>query len=141
MQFKFPFYLVRNDRIPFLDIRITNKDKNISTNYRALLDSGAYANILHSDMARVLDIDLSKIKETVLFTGVKEERSQMKGKPYVVELIVMQRGKSYKFESLVVFSDEISNRGYALLGRQGFFDQFSEVSFNYKANKFYLHTG
>ena len=140
MQFKFPFKIVRNDRLPFLDIRITNKDKEISTNYRALLDSGAYANVFHSDIAKVLNIDLSKIKKTELFTGVKEERRRMKGKPYVVELMVMQKGKSFKFDSLAIFSDEISNRGYALLGRQGFFDQFRQVCFNYKTNKFYLQT-
>lgn len=138
MQFKFPFKIVRNDKLPFLDIRITNKDKNILTSYRALLDSGAYANIFHSDIARVLDINLSKIRDTELFIGVKEEKRQMKGKPYVLELMVMQKGKSYKFDCFVVFSGEISNRGYAILGRQGFFDQFNEVCFNYKTNKFYL---
>lgn len=141
MQFKYPFKIVRNDRLPFIDIQITNKEKNISTNYRVLLDSGAYANIFHSDIAKVLDINLSKIRQTELFTGVKEERRQMRGKPYIVELMVTQKGKSFKFESLVIFSDEISNRGYGLLGRQGFFDQFRQVCFNYKTNKFYLQRG
>jgi len=80
---------------------------------------------------------LSAVKETVPFGGVKKSR-QMKGKPYIVELMVMQKGKSHKLDSYIIFSDEISNTGVPLLGRQGFFDQFNEVCFNYKAGKFYL---
>ncbi len=90
MQLKFPFEVVGNDKIPLIDIRITNKENKKATNYRAMLDSGAYANVFHSDIAEVLSINLASIT------------------------------------------------GFALLGRQGFFDQFDEVRFNYKNNKFYL---
>ena len=139
MQFKYPLTVIRGDKIPLLEIRITNKQNGKSANYRAMLDSGAFANVFHSDIAEILGIDLSKIKETVLFTGVKGAKTQMKGKPYIVEIMVIQRGKSHKFDSYVVFSDEISATGYALLGRQGFFEQFNEVCFKYKINKFYLN--
>jgi len=137
MQFKYPLSEIRHDKIPLLDVRITNKDNGIAINYRAMLDSGAFANIFHSEIASVLGIDLSKIKETQPFGGIKEGK-QMTGKPYVIELMVMEKGKSYKFDSVVIFSDEISNTGIALLGRIGFFDRFDEVCFNYKNNKFYL---
>jgi len=138
MQLKYPFQVIGNDRLPMLDVRITNKENKRSTNYRAMLDSGAFANVFHSDIAQVLGIDLSKIKETLLFGGVKDSKRQMKGKPYIVEIMVVQKGKSHKFDSCVIFSDEVSDTGFALLGRQGFFDQFDEVCFNYKNNKFYL---
>ncbi|EKD58115.1 MAG: hypothetical protein ACD_57C00026G0001 [uncultured bacterium] len=141
MQFKFPFEVVRNDKIPFLDIKITNKENGKSVSYRAMLDSGAYTNVFHADIARVLDIDLSMIKQRELFSGVKDTKKQMKGRAYIVELMVVQKGKSHQFDSYIVFSEEISNTGWGLLGRQGFFDQFDEVSFNYKNNKFYLHKG
>jgi len=140
MQFKYSFQTVFNDKIPIMDIRITNKDTGKSINYRAMLDSGAFANVFHSDVADLLEIDLSKIKEIRPFGGVKESKRLMKGKPCVVELMVMQKGKSYKFDSYVIFSDEVSDTGFALLGRQGFFDQFKEICFNYKNNKFYLQT-
>ena len=65
----------------------------------------------------------------------------MKGKPYIVELMVMQKGKCYKFDSCVIFGDEVSETGFALLGRQGFFDQFDEICFSYKNGKFYLQKG
>lgn len=141
MQFKYPFHIVGNDKIPILDIRITNKDNNVSTNYRAVLDSGAFANVFHSDIAAVLGIDLSKIKETQYFSGVRKSKRLIKGKPYIVQLMVIQKGQSHKFDSYVVFSDEVSDTGFALLGRQGFFDQFDEVCFSYKNNKFYLQKG
>lgn len=138
MQFKYSFEVVDNDRIPFIDVVITNPDNKKTTSYRALLDSGAYANVFHSDIAKVLGIDLNRIKEQEVFHGVEQREREMKGKPYLVELMVYQKGKSHKFDALVIFSDEISDSGYGLLGRQFFFDQFSEVHFNYTNNKFYL---
>lgn len=140
MQFKYPFQYVTHDKIPMMDIRITNKETGKSISYRALLDSGAFANVFHSDIADLLEIELSKIKEIQLFGGVKESKRLMKGKPYVVELMLIQKGKSYNFDSYVIFSDEVSDTGFALLGRQGFFDQFKEICFNYRNNKFYLQT-
>lgn len=138
MQFKYPFHIVGRDKIPALDIRITNKDNNISTNYRAVLDSGAFANVFHSDIAAVLGINLSKIKETQYFSGVRKSKRLIKGKPYIVQLMVVQKGRSHMFDSFVIFSDEVSDTGFALLGRQGFFDQFDEICFNHKNDKFYL---
>lgn len=138
MQFKFPLVVLQGDKIPILDIRITNKDTGKTINYRAMVDSGAFANVFHSDIAKVLGIDLSQIKETVFFGGVRKSKILVKGKPYIVELMVIQKGKSRKFDSYVMFSKEVSDTGFALLGRQGFFDQFDEICFNYKNNKFYL---
>lgn len=138
MQFKFSFEDIRGDKLPLLDVCITNKDTGESTNYRAMLDSGAFANVFHSDIAKVLGIDLAKKKETVFFGGVRKSEVLIKGKPHIVNLMVMQKGKSYRFDSYVVFSDEVSDTGFALLGRQGFFDQFDEICFNYKNDKFYL---
>jgi len=137
MRFKYPFQTARNDKIPVLDIRITNKDNKKAVNYRALLDSGAFASVFHSEIAEVLEIDLSKIKE-ITFGGVGKSKQSMKGKTYIVELMIMQKGQSYKFDSCIIFSDEISNTGIPLLGRQGFFDKFNEICFNYGHNKFYL---
>ena len=140
MQFKYPFQIAYNDRIPMVDIRITNKENNKSVNYRAMLDSGAFANVFHTEVADLLGIDLTKIKEMQTFGGVKASKRLMKGKMCIVELMLLGKGKSYKFDSYVIFSAEVSENGFALLGRQGFFDQFNEVCFNYKNNKFYLQT-
>ena len=68
-----------------MDIRVTNKDTGKSTSYRAMLDSGAFANVFHSDVADLLEIDLSKIKEVQAFGGVRDSKRLMKGKPCIVE--------------------------------------------------------
>lgn len=138
MQFKYPFTIVSKDKIPVLDIRITNRNKGRSVNYRAMLDSGVFTNVFHSDIAGVLGIDLKKIKETQYFSGVRSSKRLIKGKLCIVELMVIQKGKNHTFNACVIFSDEISDTGFALLGRQGFFDQFDEVCFSYKNSKFYL---
>jgi hypothetical protein len=103
-----------------------------------MLDSGAYINIFHSDIANVLGIDLDKIKDKQVFSGVEETKRSMAGKPYVVELMISQKGESYKFDAVVVFTDQIVNSGYGLLGRQFFFDRFDEVTFKFPLNNFYL---
>lgn len=74
MQFKYSFKVIFNDKIPMLDIRITNKETRKPISYRAMLDSGSFANIFHSDIAGVLDINLLEIKETQPFGGVKKSK-------------------------------------------------------------------
>src|SRR6266481_4083789 len=103
MHFKFPFKVVKSDKIPLIDIQLTNKENHKSISYRAMLDSGAFANVFHSEIAEVLGIDLSKIKETLLFGGVEKSERKMKGKAYIVELMVTEKGKSHKFDSYVIF--------------------------------------
>ncbi len=140
MQFKYSFEDRKGDKIPFVNVVITNKDNDNSVSYKAMLDSGAYANVFHSDVAEILGIDLDAIKERHLFGGVKDSKKQMIGKGYVVEIMVVEKGKNYRFDSYVIFSSEVSNNGFALLGRQGFFDRFEQICFNYLKNKFYLQT-
>ena len=62
--------------------------------YRALLDSGAFANVFHSDIAKVLGIDLTTIREQELFKGVEKTKRQMKGKPYIIEIMIIQKGSN-----------------------------------------------
>lgn len=136
MQFKYSFREIYREKIPILEVRITNKETGKAVNYPAMLDSGSFANIFHSDIAEVVGIDLSHIKE-IEFGGVKKSK-QMKGKPYIVKLMVACKGESYSFDSYVVFSDEIDKDVFPLLGRIGFFDRFDQVCLSFKKNKFYL---
>ena len=138
MQFKYNFTKSDTDKIPFVDVIVGNPNNGVKISYRVLLDSGAYMCVFHTDIAKVLRIDLSKIQYTDVFYGVEKSKRGMRGKRYIVDLMLVQKGQSHKFQSYVVFSDEILANGYGLLGRQGFFDSFDEVSFNYKSNKFYL---
>jgi hypothetical protein len=138
MKLKFNVTPVFGDRIPLVDVIITNPQNQLKMSYPAMVDSGAFMCVFHSEVADALEIDLAKIKEVVPFGGVGKAKRTLKGKPYIVKLMVMQKGKNHTFESLVLFSEDIDPDGYPLLGRQGFFDQFREISFDLANNKFYF---
>ena len=138
MQFKYNFTESRKDKVPFLNIAVKNRDSSKVINYIAMLDSGAYISIFHSDIAKLLGIDLSIITDKQVFGGVEKSDRELSGKPYIVKLLLTQKGKDYEFETPVIFSDQITDQGFALLGRQGFFDQFDKICFDYKNSKFYL---
>ena len=139
MRFKYKTTNVGSDKIPLLEIIITNPENDKKVSYTALLDSGAFMNVFHSDVAEILGIDLSKIKREISFGGVGATQSSFKGKPYIVNLMVAQKGKSHSFDSYVLFSDDINPNGDSLLGRLGFIDQFSKVELSLKNNSFYLY--
>ncbi len=106
-------------------IPVTLRFKNIEVNYLALLDSGADFNIFHADIAAILKIDLKKQKRSMPFGGIHQGA---KDKGYVVSL---QVGIKNQFHTApVLFSPDISENGYGILGQQGFFNNFA-VCFNY----------
>ncbi len=112
-------------------IPITLKQNNKELNYVALLDSGADINIFHSDIAKVLDIDLDKLPQKS-FSGIKKEAE---GTMYMV---VVEIGiDDYTFDAPIHFSPDISPNGYGIVGQQGFFDKF-KIIFNLEARKIEL---
>ncbi len=140
MKFKFKTTSAGNDEIPLLEVIVTNPDNNRKVAYTALLDSGAFMNVFHSDIAHILGIDLSKIKRVLEFGGVGTQSSSLKGKPYIVNLMVAQKGKNHSFDSYVLFSEDINPKGDPLLGRQGFIDQFTKVELSLGISSFFLST-
>jgi hypothetical protein len=139
MRFKYKTTNIGSDKIPLLDVIITNPENGKKVGYTALLDSGAFMNVFHSDIAKILEIDLDNIKNNIKFGGVGTSSSQLTGKPYVVNIMVSQKGKAHEFDSVVLFSDNINPNGEPLLGRQGFIDQFSKVELVLSKNVFYLY--
>lgn len=99
----------------------------------ALIDSGADFNIFHADIARILQVDLKRLK-SMTFSGIKENA---KG---VGHFTAIQIGMEKEFfNSPVIFSSDISNNGYGILGQQGFFNHF-KVEFDYSLKRIYLRT-
>lgn len=112
-------------------IPITLKHNKKELNYVALLDSGADFNIFHSEIAEVLDIDLSKLPKST-FGGIN------KGTQGIMQMTVIEIGVyDYTFNAPVHFSPDISPDGYGIVGQQGFFDKF-KVLFNLEARKIEL---
>lgn len=140
MRFKFKTTNARSDKIPLLDVVITNPNNGKKVSYPALLDTGAFMSVFHNDVAKVLKIDLSKIKKTIDFSGVGTTRGELRGKPYIVNLMVAQKGRNKNFDSYVLFTKNLNPNGNPLLGRKGFIDQFSIVEISLSKDKFYLYS-
>ena len=113
-------------------ISVTLKLNKIVFNYLALIDSGADFNIFHGDIAQLLKIDLFKLKKPVHFSGI-----QGGGVGYFTAIDV---GINNNFiNTPVVFSNDISDNGYGILGQQGFFNNYN-IEFKYKSQKIVLST-
>lgn len=115
---------------PIIPVKL--KLNKIEFNYLALIDSGADFNIFHGDIAKILKIDLSKLKKPVYFSGI-----QGGGIGYFTAIDV---GINNNFiNTPVVFSNDISDNGYGILGQQGFFNNY-KIEFDYKSQKITLST-
>lgn len=112
---------------PIIPVTLTYQGKQVS--YMALIDSGADFNIFHKDIADILKIDLSKLKK-VTFAGISSNGRQCKGSFVEVNLDV----KGMMTKTMVLFSNDISDNGYGILGQQGFFNNF-KVTFDYASKK------
>jgi hypothetical protein len=111
-------------------IPVTLKFNRIEFNYLALIDSGADFNIFHADIAKILKIDISKLKNPVNFSGING-----KGIGYFTSIDV---GINNNFlNTPVVFSNDISDNGYGILGQQGFFNNY-KIEFDYLSRKIAL---
>lgn len=110
-------------------IPVTLRFKNIELRYLALLDSGADFNIFHGEIAKILKINLPKLKNPMAFSGIKEGAT---GKGYFTTIDI---GINDRYTNTpVVFSNDISSDGYGILGQQGFFNHY-KISFNYLAKE------
>lgn len=111
-------------------IPVTLRFNKIELKYLALIDSGADFNIFHADIAKILKIDLSKLKGSVSFSGIN-------GKG-IGNFCAIDIGIDSNFiNTPVVFSNDISNNGYGILGQQGFFNNY-KIEFDYKNHKIHL---
>lgn len=111
-------------------IPVTLKVGKIEFNYLALIDSGADFNIFHADIAKILKIDLSKLKDPVNFSGINGN-----GIGYFAAIDI---GIGNNFiNTPVVFSNDISDSGYGILRQQGFFNKY-KIEFDYIGRKINL---
>lgn len=113
-------------------IPVSLRLSSIQLKYLALIDSGADFNIFHAEIASILKIDLKKLK-TMEFAGVNGGKST----GYFSAIDIGINGKYFNMP--VVFSYEISDNGYGILGQQGFFNKYT-VTFIYKAKKIEITT-
>ncbi len=110
-------------------IPITLRYEKIEFTYLALLDSGADFNIFHGDITKILKIDLSKLKTSMKFSGIKQG-AEGKGSFFSIDIGINNEFKN----TTVIFSSDISENGYGILGQQGFFNNY-KICFDYSSRK------
>ena len=111
---------------PYLIVRLTNGTKH--KDVISLVDSGADLCLFHSDIGKLIGIDVEAGSE-VAFQGV----SGSNGIGYLHSIDLNVRGMS-SISLEVGFTDSMAV-GTGLLGQQGFFEQF-RISFQLK-NRFF----
>ena len=104
----------QGDLFPIIPLEITSKSANIDTS--ALIDSGAVLSVFRPDIAAQLGITI----ETGVATLLGGVAGRIKAYIHVVELHVAKK----KIKCPVAFSEEYFV-SFNLLGRQGFFENFT----------------
>lgn len=130
IKYSFKYQKAERYKRPLIPISLRFQNKKINT--LALIDSGADFNVFHSDLAQLLDINLDSLKE-IEFGGIKKDKEQCKGKLVMVEIGI----DGDFFDAPIIFSSDISDNGYGILGQNGFFDHF-RVTLDYKKDNIYL---
>ncbi len=115
---------------PIIEIVVRNLRDPLSMPiaYEALVDSGSDRTILPAAIAELLNIDLTNEPTSVHYVGgvVAGERRPVYFHPVQIEIGELG-GPSYM--TTAGFMPEFSKSGYGLLGRRGFFDEFTFVKF------------
>jgi hypothetical protein len=95
--------------------------------YEALVDSGSDRSIFPSEIAELLGIDLMATDRVFNVAGVVAGERR----PIYVHPVQINVGGTDgpSFVTNVGFMPDLSDSGHGLLGRNGFFDQFSFVKF------------
>ena len=100
----------------------------------ALVDSGADNCIFHAEIGELLGIDVESGPHRTI-GGIASDGSS---KPklingYMHKIGINIKGETRNIEAL--FSPDIADHGFAVLGQLGFFDKFESIKFNYKKHK------
>ncbi len=114
---------------PIIPITLRNpRDQQApAIGYLGLVDSGSDRCIFSSQVAELLGIDITATEDVVYIGGVVAGERR----PIYLHVIEIEIGEfdGPTYSTLVGFMPDFSQSGQALLGRRGFFDQFSFVKF------------
>ena len=111
--------------------------KQTNFSFYSLIDSGADFCVFPSRFGELMDIDI-KEGEAISSFGVGGKETFYFHR---IKVGIVIKNEIWKFESRVGFSYKMNDKGTGLLGREGFFDLFSEVSFNQKKKMFKFEEG
>ncbi len=113
----FPYIQYRGRFYPIIPVVIEGKDRVV---VHALIDSGATVSLFHLSIAEDIGIDLENAKEVYLAGVGGFVRA------YLKERVRMTVGRLESIEVPIAFTEYISS-DIAIIGRQGFFENFEIV--------------
>lgn len=93
--------------------------------YEALVDSGSDRCIFSSEIGELLGINVTATDQVFYVAGVVAGERR----PIYLHPVVIKVAGRANFTTDVGFMPDFSTSGHGLLGRDGFFDQFSFVKF------------
>jgi len=100
--------------------------------FPSVVDSGADFCVFPAKFGSIIGLDV-KSGRSVITHGVGGEETLYFHK---IMVGVYVRDQIWKFNTEAGFSYKMDKKGAGLLGRQGFFDQFTEVAFNQNKKMF-----
>lgn len=96
--------------------------------FPSVVDSGADFCVFPAKYGSILGLDILR-GPAIVTHGVGGQETLYF---HEIKVGVYIREQLWKFNATVGFSYKMNKKGTGLLGRQGFFDQFTEVAFNQK---------
>ncbi len=108
---------------PIIPVQLLGGGEKI--NYEVLLDSGADTCVFDGSIGELLGLDV-KAGTPMQFGGVQNATA---GKAYLHTINLSLGG--HRFAIPAIFSYDLSNKGYGILGQKGFFELF-KVNFDYQ---------
>jgi len=132
---KFDYIKIGKYKRPIIPVQLSYQDNSVNT--PALVDSGADFNLFHIGIADSLGIKFNRNKP-ITFSGVGDKKDSLKGYMAIASLLIFNKGQSISFETPIIFTEQLPENGFALLGEIGFFDHLQEIRFYYKNGKIIL---
>lgn len=116
---------------PKIPLKVEYRNKIDDISFDCLVDSGADHNLFPAYIGERVGINVK--------SGVKTNSIGIGGKKIECFIhYVKLHNEHFAFDTFVTFSNE---QNFPLLGREGFFDKFKEIKFDYVGNKIKLTLG
>ena len=122
---------------PRVETYLFHGAKQTHFSFYSVVDSGADFCVFPAKFGELIGIDIKNGQSIPSFGVGGKEMLYF----HQIKVGIIIRNEIWKFDSRVGFSYKMNDKGTGLLGREGFFDLFSEISFNQKKRMFKFKEG
>ena len=119
---------------PLLETYLYFQNRETIFSFRCVVDSGADFCVFPAKFGELIGIEIKKGHEVLSFGVGGKETLYF----HQVKVGIIVCDEVWKFQCFAGFSYKMNPKGMGLLGRNGFFDLFEEVSFNQNRGMFRL---